>query len=122
MKKIILIFTLLISFPLSSFSYYDMNTPVEGQSIANNELQFSVIKALYKSVAPKVVTCSDLSVSNTQLIHYPYDVKKDKRGNYVKGYWKELWTVDACGQKQQFPVSFYIKKKKTTFQIDSYFL
>lgn len=122
MKKLILLILCFLVTTLSVNAHYDMNTPVEGDSIANDELQFLVIKSLYKTLAPQTAACSDFSIYNTQLLHYPYDVKKDKRGNYVKGYWKELWTVNACGTKRQFPVTFNIKKKKTTFQIDSYFL
>ena len=122
MKKLFIIIFCTIFICLKANAHYDMNTPVEGASIANNELQFQVIKTLYKAVAPTATTCTDYSIYNTQLLHYPYDVKKDKRGNYVKGYWKELWTVDTCGTKRQFPVTFTIKKKKTNYQIDSYFL
>ncbi|MBQ9245743.1 hypothetical protein IJ182_05700 [bacterium] len=103
---------------LSAYSYYDMTTPVEGESIANNELQFLVIKKAYKVLAPKNPTCTDYHVKNTQLLHYPYDVKKNKKGKYVKGYWEEIWSFDACGQVKQLPIKFYIKKNNTVFETD----
>lgn len=122
MKKIILFSLILIAiFQPVCFSYYDMSTPVEGNSIANNSLQFSVVKSIYKNLSIKIPTCSDFTIKDTQVIHFPYDVKK-KKGKIVKGYWKELWTVDVCGKYKQVPVTFYINKKKTTFDIDSYFL
>lgn len=122
MKKLICILTVIFISTLQCNAHYDMTTPVEGASLANDELQFLVIKSLYKTLGPRTPTCSDFSIYNTQLLHYPYDVKKDKHGKYIKGYWKELWTVNACGEKSQFPVTFTIKKKNTTFLIDSYFL
>ena len=77
------IFFLLIIFFISALTanaHYNMTTPVEGESIANNELQFLVIKKSYELLAQKTLTCSDYFVNNTQVLHYPYDVKKNKQG------------------------------------------
>lgn len=120
-KKIVLTLFILVFIGLPSDSYYDMTTPVEGSSIANDVLQFNVIEKIYQTLSPKLPTCSDYKIKNTQVLHYPYDVKK-KKNKYVEGYWKELWTVDACGQYKQLPVTFYIKKNYTNFEIDKYFL
>lgn len=119
--KIFLILCVLFFSSLSSNAYYDMTTPVEGNSIANDVLQFSVIEKIYQTLSPKMPTCSDFTIKNTQVLHYPYDVKK-KKNRYVKGYWKELWTVDTCGIYKQVPVTFYIEKNSTNFEIDKYFL
>ncbi len=102
---------------VSAEARYDMNTPVEGDSIANDTLQFNVINQLYKKLSVLNSTCYDYSIKNTQLLHYPYDVKK-KNNKYVKGYWKELWTVDICGSYVQIPITFYINEKETEFKID----
>ena len=121
LKKIILLLLILITFIPFANSYYDMSTPVEGESIANNTLQKKVIGKIYKEISPQMLTCSNFSIENTQILHYPYDVKK-KNNKYIKGYWKELWTLDVCGKSTQIPITFYIDKKKTTFNIDEYFL
>lgn len=96
---------------------YDMSTPLEGQSIASDSLQIKVLKDLYPIAAKKNSLCTNFKISDTQLLHPPYDVVK-KKGEYVKGYWKELWTVDYCGEKIQIPVSFKINKKNTYYSID----
>ena len=120
MKKLLLIaFIFFVSACNQGLAHYDLSVPVEGGTIANNELQFLVIQKAYKILAPKVPTCSDFHISNTQILHYPYDVKKNKKGQYIKGYWEELWTVNACGSSKQLPVTFYIKKRATQFQIDT---
>ena len=120
MKKLFpIVFIFIISAYNQAIAHYDLSVPVEGESIANNELQFLVIQKAYKILAPKVPTCSDFHISNTQILHYPYDVKKNKKGQYIKGYWEELWTVNACGKSKQLPITFFIKKKATQFQIDS---
>ena len=121
LKKIILLFLIQITFIPFANSYYDMSTPVEGESIANDALQFNVIEKIYTTLSPYNPTCSDFKIKNTQILHYPYDVKK-KNNKYIKGYWKELWTIDVCGKSTQIPITFYIDKKKTTFNIDEYFL
>ena len=121
MKKLLLftIFLILIATTYKVYAHYNMTTPVEGGSIANNELQFLVIQQAYTMLAPKTPTCTDYFVNNTQILHYPYDVKKDKNGKYVKGYWKELWSINACGKVKQLPITFYIRKKNTIFDIDT---
>lgn len=93
-----------------------MTLPFAGDSIANDTLQIQVLKELYSCCAEEYKLCSDFRVINTQVVHYPYDVVK-KKGRYVKGYWKELWSVKACDRVFQFPLTFYIYKNKTTFDI-----
>ena len=91
-----------------NYAHFDMSTPVEGTSIASDDLQFKVVEDMYKIVYPLAPSCTDYCIKDTQVIHFPYDVKK-KKGKYVKGYWKELWSVDYCGKILQIPVTFYIK-------------
>lgn len=98
-----------------------MSTPVEGNSIANDTLQYEVVKKIYENLSVKIPTCSDFNIKTTQVLHYPYDVKK-KNNKYISGYWKELWTVDTCKKYTQIPVTFYIHRKNTTFVIDNFFL
>jgi len=121
MFKYVLIPFLLIITSLTAGAHYDMSTPVEGDSIANDSLQFEVIKKMYKILSPRVPTCYDFSIKNTQVIHYPYDVKK-KQGKIIKGFWKELWTVNCCDMYKQVPVTFYISPKTTQFKIDENFI
>ncbi len=96
---------------------YDMSVPLEGKSIANDALQSKVLFDVYKITAELNPVCFDQKVTDTQIIHLPYDVKK-KNNKYVAGYWKELWTVQYCSQKVQLPITFTIHKNKTTYFID----
>ena len=121
LKKIILLFLIQITFIPFANSYYDMSTPVEGESIANDALQKKVIGKIYKEISPQMLTCSNFSIENTQILHYPYDIKK-KKNKIIKGYWKELWTLNACNEIRQIPITFYIDYNNTTFNIDEYFL
>lgn len=122
MKKIYIIFLIILFSAGDVKAYYDMSVPVEGKTIANEALQFKVKKHLYEKISPKNPTCSDFIIETTELLHYPYDLKKNKRGEYIKGYWQELWTVKYCGKKQQIPVSFNIKKRGTEFSIEENFI
>ncbi len=120
MKRLFSIQILIIMMFFTSISVsaqYDMSVPVEGESIANDVLQFNVVKELYKKLSVLNPVCYNFSIKNTQLIHYPYDVKK-KNNKYISGYWKELWTVDICGSNLQFPITFYINDKAADFKID----
>lgn len=122
MIKKLIIFFILSCFTISySEARYNMSVPVEGASIANESLQFEVIKKIYKVISPQNSYCTDYSVTNTQIIHYPYDVKK-KNNKYISGYWKELWTINQCENLTQIPVTFYIKKNNTTFHIDKFLI
>ncbi len=121
-KKLIILFSIIFGTINCSYAYYDMSVPVEGGTIANEELQFEVIHKLYKTLSPVNPKCSDFKISNTQLLHYPYDAKKDRKGNYIKGYWKELWSVDICGNIIQLPVTFYIKRRHTEFETEKFLL
>ncbi len=96
---------------------FDFNFPLPGNSIANDALQYNVLKKVYLMSEKDYPLCSDYKVTDTQLIHGPYDVVK-KNDKYIKGYWKEIWTFDACSQKFQIPLTFYIKKSGTIFAIE----
>lgn len=120
MKKILFVLILFIV-GNHSFAHFDMSTPVEGSSIASDDLQFVVVEDLYKTVYPLAPSCTDYCIKDTQVIHFPYDTKK-KNGKFVKGYWKELWSVDYCGNVIQIPITFFIKGKKTKYNIDKSFL
>ena len=120
-KKILLIITIFLLVNIPSNSYFDISTPVEGESIANDALQKKVIEKIYKEISPQISTCSNFSIENTQILHYPYDIKK-KKNKIIKGYWKELWTLNACNEIRQIPITFYIDYNNTTFNIDEYFL
>ena len=120
MKRIlilILFFLFISDIAFSKANIYDMSVPLEGKSIASDKLQQKVLMEVYPIAASYNPACTDFKVSDTQLLHYPYDTVK-KKGRYVKGYWKELWTVDYCSQKLQLPITFTIGKKKTTFFIE----
>lgn len=115
MKK--LLYILFSLFLCQSAFAYDMSLPVEGQSIANDSLQYQVLNVIYPITAKLNPLCTEHKVSNTQVIHYPYNVKK-KKGKYIAGYWKELWSVNYCGKTVQVPVTFQIKKNKILFNIE----
>ena len=118
MKKVLSIFTILIITAGISYARgYDMNFPLPGESIANDSLQFEVVKDLYKTSAKKYPACLNFNISNTQIVHYPHDVVK-KKGKFVAGYWKEIWSVKACDNVYQVPLTFYITKKKVKYAVD----
>lgn len=115
MKKLICLLFLLL---FCQVSYaYDMSLPLEGQSIANDSLQYEVLNVIYPITAKLNPLCTEHKVTNTQVIHYPYNVKK-KNKKFISGYWKELWSVNYCGETVQIPVTFEIKKNKTLFHIE----
>lgn len=116
-KLLILVFTFFIAHGAAFAKGYNMSFPLPGDSIANDSLQFKVLKDIYPLMTEKNSFCFDHKVSNTQILHYPYDVVK-KDNKYIKGYWKELWTIDSCGEKTQIPVTFYIHKKNTSYIIE----
>ncbi len=122
MKKFFVILCIIAITITEAKAYYDLSTPVEGKSLCNDTLQFNIMKYLYKKLSKKYPACSDYKIKTTELIHYPYDLKKDKNGRYIKGYWQELWTVNYCGEKLQIPISFYIKKGNTEFDVDDDFV
>ena len=68
LKKIILLLLIQITFIPFAKSYYDMSTPVEGESIANDALQFNVIEKIYTTLSPYNPTCSDFKIKNTQIL------------------------------------------------------
>ncbi len=118
-----LLFTIfyLLTLILPVRAYYDLTIPVDGNTIADDKLQFLVIKDLYKIYAKEYPSCSDYSIKNTQIIHYPYDVKK-RKNKYISGYWKEMWTVSVCDRPNQIPITFYINSRGASFYIDKSFL
>ena len=118
MKKIFsIIMILTLTAGVSYARGYDFNFPLPGESIANDSLQYNVVKEIYSDAAQKYPACLDYNVINTQIVHYPYDVK-EKKGKFVSGYWKEIWSVKACDSVIQVPLTFYIKKKKTIYSYD----
>lgn len=118
MKKVLsIIIILIITAGISYARGYDMNFPLPGESIANDSLQFEVVKDLYKTSAKKYPACLNFNISNTQIVHYPHDVVK-KKGKFVAGYWKEIWSVKACDNVYQVPLTFYITKKKVKYAVD----
>lgn len=118
MKKLTLLLITLTILSSNAFAQnYDFNFPLIGESIANDKLQYDVVKKIYRDTAKIYPACTSFKVKNTQIVHYPYDVEK-KKGKYVSGYWKELWSIKACDKTIQIPITFYINKKKTTFIYD----
>ncbi len=117
MKKVIIILLIILTAQSAFAKGYDMSVPLEGDSIASDDLQTQVLKELYSIISKKNAYCFDYSIKNTQLLQYPYDVKK-KNGKYIKGYWKELWSVNMCEKNIQVPVNFEIKGKNTVFNFE----
>lgn len=120
MKKIILILLSIILFtPFVNAQGYKLNVPLQGTSIATDELQFQIANDIYKKLSKKYPLCYDYKIQDTQIVHFPYDVKK-KKDKYIAGYWKEIWTADVCNTKIQIPLTFYITKKKTLYRFDNF--
>ncbi len=116
-KILIILFVMLCFCSFADAKGFDMNLPLPGKSIANDTLQLNVINKIYKDALKDFSSCSDFSIIDTQIVHYPYDVVK-KNNKYKKGYWKEIWILNACGVKKQIPLTFYINNYKTTFSLD----
>ena len=118
LKKVFILFiSLIITAGITYARGFDFNFPLHGDSIASDDLQFKILKKIYKNAASNYPACFDIKISDTQIVHYPYDVIK-KDGKFVSGYWKEIWTVKACDEFYQVPITFYIRKKGTYFDID----
>lgn len=119
MKKFFFILTTILLSATTTLAYqgYKMNVPLEGTSIATDTMQFDIVNDIYKKLSKKYPLCYEYTIDNTQIVHFPYDVKK-KKDKYVAGYWKELWTANACDTKVQIPITFYITKKKTIYKFD----
>lgn len=117
MKKIIVLLLLLVIQTPAISKGYDMTVPVTGDCIADDKLQFLVTDDIYKKLSKKFPDCFDYSITDTQIIKYPYDTRQ-KNGRYIKGYWDELWTVNACGAKVQIPVSFELTTKDAVFYVN----
>lgn len=120
LRVYILFFAIALSFN-KVYSYFDVTLPVHGDTIANNTLQYQIVNDLFAISTKTHSACTLHKISNTQIVHFPYDVVI-KKNKMVKGYWKEMWTVDSCGNKKQFPVNFTIKKNKVIYNIDKSFL
>lgn len=120
MKKLLFVifFVWCISQGFTFAIHYHFKLPLEGNSVANNQLQFNATNKIYSLVSKKYPTCNDFSITDTQILHYPYN-SKTKDGKYTDGYWKELWTCNVCENKIQIPITFYIKKSKTTFVLEN---
>lgn len=118
MKNIFIFLIVFVMFATVSYARgFDFNLPLHGDSIASDKLQFKILKKIYKNAAQNYPACTNFNISDTQIVHYPYDVVK-KDGKFISGYWKEIWTVDACDTFYQIPLTFYIRKKGTDFVID----
>lgn len=120
MKKILIALIIILILPVLAYARVTIyNTPLQGESIASNYLQYKVLKKIYKQAVKSIKSCNNFQIVNTQIIHYPYDTKKDKNNDkYVSGYWQELWTLNACSEVIQIPITFYIFKNKTQFVLD----
>ena len=64
---------------------FDFNFPLHGDSIANDKLQFKIVKKIYKNAYQNYPACYDFKIKDTQIVHYPYDVikKLEKKGIQV---------------------------------------
>ncbi len=118
LKRLFTIFIMLfVSADISNAVEYDFNLPLSGDSIANDTLQYNVLKQIYSDSIKEYPACTDFKIKNTQIVHYPYDVVK-KKDKYIKGYWKEIWTLNACNSTFQVPLTFIIHKNNTDFIIE----
>ena len=114
-KKIFIFSLFLIILP--AYASFDINTPVNGQTIADEILQFNTMNKIYKILSAKYPSCSDYSVIETQIVQFPRELKT-KNEIFVHGYWKELWTINVCSTKIQVPIDFSIKKNRTEIYIN----
>lgn len=116
MKKIISLLALIIFLMLPTEArIYDLSVPLEGNSIVSDQLQFRMATELISDMTKVMPSCTEICIEDTQIVHYPYDTKT-KNGRYVKGYWKEIWTINACNTKVQMPITFRIKKNKIKYE------
>ena len=116
MKKLISLLTISIFLILPTEArIYDLSVPLEGNSIVSDQLQFQMATELISDMTKVMPSCTEICIEDTQIVHYPYDTKT-KNGRYLKGYWKEIWTINACNTKVQMPITFRIKKNKIKYE------
>ncbi len=121
MLKKLIILILIFNFSLNSAlsdTGYDINVPIEGESIADDTLQSAIIKDIFSELSKENPFCFKYVITNSQIIQYPYNLKK-KNDKYIQGEWKELWSVSVCGKITQIPISFYIGKNSTQYVFDT---
>lgn len=116
-KLIILILAIFLTLNIVQAKGFKLSVPLEGDSIANDTMQFNAVTDIYSKLIKLYPTCYDFSVENTQVMHFPYDVKK-KNDKFIAGYWKEMWNINACGKTVQVPITFYIKRNGTVYVIE----
>lgn len=115
--KYLLLFSLLVygTFVFAA-TKTDLSIPVKGKTMANKKLQSNTLPSVYSAAGLKVKTCQTFSIIDTKVTKKPYNLKY-KDGDYVKGEWKELWIVNACGMRVNIPITFILNPSGATYSI-----
>lgn len=75
---------------------YDSKLPVAGKTITTQDMQMKSLFTIYSfGIRAASPTCQTFSISDTKVI-------KEK----TNGTWEEVWTIDACENKIDVPVTF----------------
>lgn len=92
---------------LSCFAGQDFNValPLKGQTQADKLLQKDVLNMLIPLVKVTNPNCQKFNFDYTKLIH-PVKEGKVVDGKLIQGYWRESWSVDACGKTINYPILF----------------
>ena len=106
MKRIFLIIFLCLS-TLSCFATQDFNVvlPLKGQTQTDKLLQKDVLNILIPFVKVTNPNCQKFNLNYTKLIH-PVKEGKVVDGKLIQGYWRESWSVNACGKEINYPILF----------------
>lgn len=118
MKKIF-ITTILLNFIFINYCFaqdYNVNLPLLGESIANRQLQYDTLRAVYMAVGTKTTGCGNMKITDTKVTKPPYNLKY--RGEKaVEGFWEELWTVNACSEIYNVPVKFMLDETGASYMV-----
>jgi len=116
MKKIFCLLTLFIATTFTAFAdvKYDITLPLKGETEADLLLQRNILGNLLPFVQVTNKGCEYFSIPNTKLVH---SVKNGKvrDGKYVEGYWREIWSVNACGKVINYPILFTLDGNGGTY-------
>lgn len=93
--------------------------PLPGNTIADVVLQKDTFYMIYSYTKAMNKSCKNISVNNTQVTIQP-TIERTSTGKIASAYWKELWSVNYCGQNKDFPIDFKYEPQRggTTYNVD----
>ena len=92
------------------------NVPLPGESMADQKLQYDTLSNVYIVAGAKVQNCGNMSVIDTKVTKSLSGVKYNG-SKPIAGNWEEVWTVNACSQKLDIPISFSLDETGASFSV-----